>query len=82
MVIVRLKRMGTTKKPFYRIVVCDKRNARASSYLDLVGYYDPKPQNSVIKFDLEKLEKWLNKGAQMTPNVKSLYRRFKDEEAS
>ncbi len=81
MVVVKLKRMGTSKKPFYRIVVVDKRNTRASSYLDLVGYYDPKPQKSLIKFDLEKLEEWLKRGAQMTPNVKSLYRRFKDEEA-
>ncbi len=80
MVVVKLKRMGASKKPFYRIVVVDKRNTRASSYLDLVGYYDPKPQKSLIKFDLEKLEGWLKRGAQMTPNVKSLYRRFKDEE--
>lgn len=80
MVIVRLKRMGSSKKPFYRIVVVDSRNSRASSYLDLVGFYDPKPQKSIIKFEKEKLEEWLKKGAQMTPNVKSLYRRFKDEE--
>lgn len=81
MVVVRLKRMGASKKPFYRIVVVDSRNSKASSYLDLIGYYDPKPQKSVIKFDVEKMEEWIKKGAKITPNVKSLYRRFKDEEA-
>jgi small subunit ribosomal protein S16 len=81
MVIIRLKRLGTTHKPYYRIVVADSRNRKVGAYMDQLGVYDPKPKKEVFKIEMDKLDGWLKKGAQMTPKVKSLVRRMKDETA-
>ena len=77
MVIIRLKRLGSNHKPYYRVVVTDSRNRSAGAYLDLLGTYDPKPKAEVITVDQEKLDAWVKKGAQMTPKVKSLVKRMK-----
>jgi small subunit ribosomal protein S16 len=81
MVIIRLKRLGSNKKPFYRVVVTDRRNRNTGAYLELLGIYDPKPAKEVIKIEMDKLDGWLKKGAQLTPKVKTLVRRLKDETA-
>jgi small subunit ribosomal protein S16 len=81
MVLIRLKRLGSTRKPFYRVVVTDSCNRKAGAYLDLLGIYDPKPKNEILKIEKDKLDGWIKKGAQMTPKVKALVRRLKDETA-
>jgi small subunit ribosomal protein S16 len=75
MVIIRLKRLGSNHKPFYRVIVTDSRNRSAGAYLDLLGTYDPKPKTEVIQIDREKLDAWVKKGARMTPKVESLVKR-------
>jgi len=75
MVMIRLTRMGTKHRPFYRIVAIDKKRPRESSYIDLIGYYNPMPNEAEIKVDLAKYNEWLNKGAQPSNTVKSLIKR-------
>jgi small subunit ribosomal protein S16 len=75
MVIIRLRRLGSNHKPFYRVIVTDSRNRGAGAYLDMLGTYDPKPKAEAITIDKEKLDAWVKKGAQMTPKVKSLVKR-------
>lgn len=72
MVKIRLKRMGTKKRPFYRIVAMDSRAPRDGRCLDELGYYDPVQEPAYIKIDQEKLKKWLAQGAQLTDTTKSL----------
>ena len=69
---LRLKRMGSKQKPFYRIVAADSRSPRDGRFIESVGTYNPivKENNVTIKEDL--VEKWLNNGAQPTDTVKSL----------
>ncbi len=71
MVKIRLQRTGKRNRPSYRIVVTDSRNPRDGKVLDIVGYYDPLKDGN-FKVDMEKLEAWLSRGAQMTPRVKSI----------
>lgn len=71
-VMMRLKRMGTTKVAFYRIVITDTRSPRDGKTIDQIGYYDPKKEKAVVKIDKEKAEKWLNNGAIPTQTVKNL----------
>lgn len=73
MVKIRLKRMGTKKRPFYRIVVADSRSPRDGRFIEQVGVYHPlvEGKNQVI-FDSEKLEKWYKNGAQPTNIVRKL----------
>ena len=69
---IRLKRIGATKKPFYRIVVADSRYPRNGRFIEELGYYDPTSDSAKIKVDQEKTLYWLQNGAQPTDTAKSL----------
>ncbi|MCR5251491.1 MAG: 30S ribosomal protein S16 [Lachnospiraceae bacterium] len=69
---IRLTRMGKKKKPQYRVVVADSRNARDGKVIDEIGTYDPNTEPSSFKLDEEKAKKWLANGAQPTETVGKL----------
>lgn len=71
---IRLKRFGTKKRPFYRIVVMDSRTARDGRSLDEVGFYHPltAEQELQVKLDEEKIRDWLSKGARPTDTVRKI----------
>jgi small subunit ribosomal protein S16 len=69
---IRLKRMGSNKKPFYRIVVADSRSPRDGKFIEEIGFYNPISQPKQVKINDEKAVKWLSNGAQPTETVKSL----------
>ena len=69
---LRLKRMGSKAKPFYRIVAADSRSPRDGRFIETVGTYDPVKKEESITIDEEKALKWLNNGAQPTDTVKNL----------
>ena len=71
---IRLKRMGSNKKPFYRIVVADSRSPRDGKFIEEIGYYNPVSQPKQVKINDEKAVKWLSNGAQPTDTVKTLQR--------
>jgi small subunit ribosomal protein S16 len=71
---IRLRRMGTKKVPFYRVVVADERTARDGRFLESLGTYDPLRQSGGLKLDADKTLRWLQKGAQPTDTVRSLLR--------
>lgn len=72
MVRLRSQRSGSKKNPFYRIVATDSRNPRDGRYIEVVGTYNPLTNPATIKFDTEKVMKWLKAGAKPTDTVKSL----------
>ena len=72
MVKMRLTRMGQKKAPFYRIIVADSRSPRDGKFIEEVGYYNPMTNPAEIKVDAEKVQKWLDSGAQPTETVKSI----------
>ena len=68
---IRLKRFGTRKRPYYRIVVMDSRAPRDGRTLDEVGLYHPvEAVGSQIRLETEKIKDWIRKGAQPTATVK------------
>ncbi|MGL5506297.1 MAG: 30S ribosomal protein S16 [Paraclostridium sp.] len=69
---IRLKRMGSNKKPFYRIVVADSRAPRDGKFIEEIGFYNPVSQPKQVKINDEKAVKWLGCGAQPTDTVKTL----------
>jgi len=73
--VIRLKRMGTLKKPAHRIIVIDKRRARDSRPIEIIGTYDPKTDPAKITVKKERAEYWLGVGAIPSPAVKTLLRR-------
>lgn len=72
MISIRLKRLGTKKKAFYRIVVIDSRRPRQSKPKEIIGYYNPLKETPEINVDLEKANYWLKRGAQASKTVQSL----------
>ncbi len=81
MVKLRLARMGSKKRPFYRIVAADERAPRDGRFLDIVGHYDPRTEPHTLKVDMEKVEKWLSRGAKATDRVRKLLATLAREEA-
>lgn len=69
---IRLKRMGKKKQPVYRVVVADSRKARDGSYIDAIGFYDPRQEPSVVELENDKAVDWLSKGAQPTEAARKL----------
>jgi len=69
---IRLKRIGTHKKPFYRLVVADSRCPRDGRFIEMVGTYDPLKKPAEIKVNQEKTLGWLKKGAVPSDTVKTL----------
>ena len=72
---IRLKRLGSKKNPFYRVVVADERSPRDGKFIEEIGYYNPLTSPADIKIDAEKATKWLNNGAQPTETVKALLKK-------
>jgi len=70
--MIRLQRGGRKKRPFYSIVVMDKRNRRDGSFIEKLGYFDPCTDPEVLELDVAKAQEWIAKGADPSPRVASL----------
>ena len=75
MVKIRLRRMGSKRNPFYRIVVADSRYPRDGRFIEEIGYYNPMVEPSLVKVDGDKAKDWMSKGAQPTDTVKVLFKK-------
>ncbi|MFH1856474.1 MAG: 30S ribosomal protein S16 [Candidatus Omnitrophota bacterium] len=71
---IRLKRMGTVKRPFNRIVVCDTKTPRDGRIIEELGFYDPIKEPHELKINKERALYWLSKGAIASATVKSLFK--------
>ncbi len=74
-VVLRLKRMGTKKKPFYRIVVMTKTEKRDGRTIEELGHYDPKKGKDVVELDKSRVDYWIKNGAKPSATVKSIIKR-------
>ena len=72
---IRLRRMGSKKAPFYRVVVADSRYHRDGRFIEEVGYYNPMTNPAEIKIDVDAAKKWIANGAQPTETAKSLLKK-------
>ncbi|CAB4244159.1 30S ribosomal subunit protein S16 [Methylacidimicrobium sp. AP8] len=68
-VVVRLRREGRRNRPFFRIVVADRRAARDGKFLEAVGTYDPFLKEGGVQVKLDRIEFWRQQGAQMSETV-------------
>jgi small subunit ribosomal protein S16 len=74
MVVIRLARGGSKKRPFYSIVATDKRNRRDSNFIERIGYFNPKAAESeqAMRIAQDRLTYWTGVGAQVSPTVTRL----------
>jgi small subunit ribosomal protein S16 len=67
--------MGAKKRPFYRVVVAEKRSKRDGKFVEIVGHYNPCSSPAQLVLDQERVQHWINCGAQPTDTVRSLIRK-------
>jgi small subunit ribosomal protein S16 len=72
---MRLTRIGSKKRPYYRIVVIDKRRARNGRFLEVLGQYNPIANPVQMEINSERAQYWLSKGAQPSETVESILRK-------
>lgn len=78
--VIRLQRGGRKKRPFYSVVVMDSRARRDGAFIEKVGYFDPCREPDVIELNVERIRAWEEQGAQISPRVASLVKRFENPE--
>ena len=71
-VVIRLTRVGTKKRPFFRVVAADSRRQRDGRNLEILGHYDPLTDPLVLRLDAESVQRWIKNGARPSLQVRSL----------
>ena len=75
MVVIRLRRAGSKKRPFFRVVATDSRRARDSSFVEILGSYNPRSKPAVVNVNKERVDHWIKNGAQLSDSVRTLVAR-------
>lgn len=78
MIVIRLARGGKKSKPFYRVVVADRRYPRDGRFIERLGYYNPvanRQGDQIIEIDLERMAHWVKQGAQLSQRVAAIAKR-------
>jgi small subunit ribosomal protein S16 len=78
---IRLQRVGAKNRPSYRIVVAERRSALNGKTQDVIGFYNPLPENAVFKIDVEKYNDYISKGAKPSEAVEKLFSKFVNPKA-
>ena len=76
MLAIRLRKTGSKKRPFFRVVVADSRVARDSSFVEILGFYNPRTNPETLKLDRERLAHWIGQGAVASDTVRTLVARM------
>jgi small subunit ribosomal protein S16 len=67
--------MGSKKRPFFRVIVTDSRTARDSSFVEIVGHYNPRTKPAKVDINRERIDYWVGKGAQLSDTVRTLLKK-------
>ncbi|HHX08088.1 MAG TPA: 30S ribosomal protein S16 [Chloroflexi bacterium] len=80
MVRIRLRRVGSTHQPHYRVVVADKESPRDGRFIEVIGFYNPRTEPGTIELNEERVYHWLSVGAQPSESVQKLFKIVKLDE--
>ena len=76
MLAIRLRRTGSKKRPYFRVVVTDSRTARDSSFVEVLGFYNPRTNPETLNINRDRLDHWLKTGARPSDTVRTLVSRM------
>src|SRR6266487_4563961 len=82
MLVIRMRKAGSKKRPFFRVVITDSRAARDSSFVEILGHYNPRTKPAKVTIDRERVSHWVGKGAQLSNTVRTLLARHVTAPAS
>lgn len=71
---IRLRRMGSKKNPYYRVIVADSRSPRNGRFIEEIGFYNPISEPKAVKIDKERANYWISVGAKPTDTVQYLFK--------
>lgn len=72
MLSIRMTRVGSKKKPYFRVVVTEARTPRESSFVETLGTYNPRTKPAQVEINKERIEHWLKHGARPSDSVRTL----------
>lgn len=72
MLVIRLRRAGSKKRPFFRVVVTDSRAARDSSFVEVLGHYNPRTKPETLQLNRDRVDHWVKLGAIASDTVRTL----------
>lgn len=75
MLSIRLRRVGSKKRPYYRVVVAEATSPRDGAFLEVLGTYDPRSTPAVVDVDRARLDEWIRRGARPSDTVRTLVAR-------
>lgn len=75
MLSIRMRRTGSKKRPFYRVVVAEGRSPREGGFLETLGFYNPRTKPATVEIDRERVTHWISVGARPSDSVRTLLRR-------
>jgi len=75
MLAIRLRKVGSKKRPYFRVVVIEASNARDGSFLEVLGHYNPRATPATVRVDRERLHYWIARGARPSDTVRTLVAR-------
>jgi small subunit ribosomal protein S16 len=75
MLSIRMRRTGSKKRPFYRVVVAEGRSPKEGAYLEVLGFYNPRTKPAVVEINKDRVTHWISKGARPSDSVRTLLAR-------
>ncbi len=75
MLAIRMRRVGSKKRPFFRVVVAESTAARDGSFVEILGHYYPRTSPAKVEIDRERVQYWISKGARPSDTVRTLIAR-------
>jgi small subunit ribosomal protein S16 len=82
MLSIRMRRAGSKKRPFYRVVVTEGREPREGSFLEVLGTYNPRTKPAAVELDKERINHWIKNGARPSDSVRTLLARHLTKDRS
>jgi small subunit ribosomal protein S16 len=75
MLAIRMRRVGSKKRPYFRVVVAESSAAREGSFVEVLGHYNPRTRPAKVEIDRERVQYWIAKGARPSDTVRTLMAR-------
>ena len=72
MLTIRMRRTGSKKRPFFRVVVSEARSKKEGEFVEVLGFYNPRTKPAVVEINKERINHWISKGARPTDSVRTL----------
>jgi small subunit ribosomal protein S16 len=72
MLTIRMRRTGSKKRPFFRVVVSEGRSKKEGEFVEVLGFYNPRTKPAVVEINKERISHWISKGARPSDSVRTL----------